>query len=197
MGESLFIEPMKRWFHRKRSTTTIGTKRSAEKDQLAGLPRDIFDPRASTKGEVVHDSATLQAVAKEVTDTHELDLDLTQNVFGGRPAAKGNALAEEADPLRAEGSLLSEVSNEDPSEEGETEQLTTVGQKERAALHHLETLRGVRSGPVEGQAHPHLDLKDVFRKKRSTKPQIKALLKLHGTVDARELSDELHDFIEG
>ena len=40
-------------------------------------------------------------------------------------------------------------------------------------------------------------MKDIFRKKTATNPQVKALLRRHDRVNARDLADELNEFAKG
>ena len=48
-----------------------------------------------------------------------------------------------------------------------------------------------RSGAGEVLDSLPVSLKDVFRKKVATKPEVKALLQRHGTVTAAEVAEEL------
>ena len=229
MGESLFIEPMKRLFQKMRPKKAEGPEMPEEEAQLASV-RDVFGLKTPAEGQATGE-ATRRTTAQSTSTgpgeaISELGLDLAQNVFNrgldatpepvvrpiGQPGIESPSTEEEGETRTPEHqpSEIQRVSIESTTEEEGAEETDTAvplvrpisqegaqapqaGQREGASTSSPETPPRTRPASSEVLDSLSVSLKDVFRKKTVTNPQVKALLERHGAVDARELVDELHD----
>ena len=142
---------------------------------------------------------------------NELPLDLANNVFGRSSIVAEEVQVEEPEPAEPlSRPQVTRVSIQDDGEES-TEgdgipepQINVVIQdaQQRPRVPEMPTAPASESQPRprpgSGEVLDSLpvSLKDIFRNKVVTNPQVKALLKRHDRVDGRELVDELRDFAE-
>ena len=235
MGESLFLQPVARWFQKLRSKKAPKPTEPGADDPIREV-RDIFniaptppDAGVQPSQQVVPEPepAGPEAIAEPAPEP-KLDPVLAQDVFGGGAAAGREAPAErsdatqaetpegQADPAypaagREEASMQYESGNPagpEPTLEEEMAQEATVPVAEALPEEdpdgEVPTARPLETASPGGREAPQLarsaagevedalpvSVKDIFKKKTTSNPQLKALLQRHGMVDAQELLEE-------
>ena len=204
MGESVFIQPMKRWLQRKQKSRPVlpaDPDDSFEEDDLASL-RDIFDlsgtgtnldletdpeefnPVGSTTGggsdrNLQEMEARLQALESERSQ-------LMTQLNGGerteslRGAAPDKGLVQRAQVVSSESEDVPTASPVSESDAG-SKPSAGGGLGIASNLHGLDSLPGTLKGAFSGTVE--ID------------QQIRSLAQRRGGLRMKDLSDELYDFV--
>ncbi len=191
MGESLFIEPMKRWLVKKVTDIQVRSQGSDVKHYGSPPRNGESNPGASSKGEIGNGYGPAEVGGSDVKNISELGLDMAQNVFGGRGARLWNEPLRDTDPTVTDANRSREHRNGYHAEEDAVDPSTVNGKQERVSPQRLEELMN----KSDRQSASSKGLKEIFLKKKATDPHLKRLLQRHGAVDARELSSEMRKFL--
>ena len=191
MGESLFIEAVKRWLQRKPTNMTIRFKRFGDNDQDGSSRSGDSDPCPPSNGGMGNGFSYARTELGDVKKVSELGLDLAQNVFGGRRARLWNEPVRDTDSAVNDANRSGEHDHGYPAEgNGEDPSAVNV-ERERGSPQSLEDLMA----KSDRRAASSKGLKDIFLKKKAADPHLKKLLQRHGVVDAQGLCKELREFI--
>ena len=222
MGESIFIEPIKRWLQRKFMRARQPTGIAA--DDPAAYIRGIFDLTS------VPVAMSLGSDELPVGELNQLAPDLVESVFESKAPPSRKAIpieSEESDkalpvsrPItKVSAAAMPENENADASQGQQTvvrpisSDVPQDSVREAAGYGAVdETADGVEpqeelSNPVDEILTPEApvkdsaldflagDLKSIFKRKISANPHTKRLIEEHGTVDAHELVNDLRNLV--
>ena len=204
MGESVFIQPMKRWLQRKQKSRPVlpaDPDDSFEEDDLASL-RDIFDLSGTgTNLDLETDPEELNPVGSTTVGGPDRNLQemearlqalesersqlMTQLNGGERPVssqgtAPNKGLVQRAHPVSSESEVVPTASPVSESDTG-TEPAAVGGLGIAGSLHGLDSLPGTLKGAFSGTVE--------------FDQQIRSLSQRRGGLRMQELSDELYDFV--
>jgi hypothetical protein len=207
MGESIFIEPVKQWLKRNKTTkarTMAIPEAPIEEDELASL-RDIFD--------LDETSAISDTLEIDGTD-YTLDIQ-TAGVKSGTKLEELNARLQALDAEKAR--LMAQINGGNDKTEGVRQTpVLPVGQVQRAEVLPTETqdiptanaFSTTTSEPAQDLASDlngssgfqGLDslpgnLKGAFSSAIQTNPLVHDLSQRRKGIMMQELSDELYDFV--
>lgn len=207
MGESIFIEPVKQWLKRKKTTKPrpmATSEETIQEDELASL-RDIFD---------LDETGAISDTSGIDEDDHTPDIQTT-GVESGRKLEELNARIQSLDAEKAR--LMAQINGVNGDTKGvrqppvlpvsqvqraqvlptETQDIPTANvvstngsepaQDSASDLNGYSGLRGLDSLPG--------NLKGAFSSAVQTNPLIHDLSQRRRGIMMQELSDELYDFV--
>ena len=193
MGESLFIQPMKRWFKRKQTSRPIPPEDlddPFEENDLASL-RDIFelsetgtsvDPLHSVPGELNGGDPDRQLEEMNAR-LQSLELERSQlmaRLNGGEPhESSEGAVTNKGRVQRAQ--VVSSQNEEVPSASPVSQGGTTSKAAAAPDLHELDFLAGTLKGAFSGAVEVDQQIRSLAQRRKGLRMQ--------------DLSDELYDFV--
>lgn len=216
MGEATFTKPFVNWMERRRAKKAAKEAEHAEPEHIDAVSHSLGGASASQREETPEPPAAEPlpaAGAPPLVDegTDQLPLNVRDAFTAAAPvtertppvappsehgfpsvsrvsveSATVEAQEEESSP---EPPPVQRVSVEASAEEGAAEAVSAVRPVEQPAPQQRP-----QSGTREVLDSMPASLRDIFRKKTATNPQVKALLKRHGMVDARDLTEQLNEF---
>ena len=200
MGEATFTKPFVNWMERRRAKKAAKEAEPAERERPTAVSvepdvRDVAPPLVKEAAEPAPAAQPLPvAGAPTLVDegTDQLPLGLRDVFTSAAQVSAAEPAAEPPPPdpvLPSVSPPVQRVSVEASAEEGAAETVSAVRPVEQPA-----PTQRPQSGSREVLDSMSASLRDVFRKKTATNPQLKALLKRHGTVDALDLTEELTEF---
>jgi len=193
MGESLFIEPMKRWFKRKQTSSLIppeDREGQFEEDDLASL-REIFELSETGTGvdplETVPEEPNLGDPDRQLEEMNarlqSLELERSQlmaSLNGGeRPESSEGAVTNKGRVQRAQ--VVSSQNEDTPSASPVSEGGTTSKAVAAPDLHGLDSLPGTLKGAFSGTVEVDQQIRSLAQRRKGLRMQ--------------DISDELYDFV--
>ena len=160
-------------------------------DQLdQDLALNVFDRRSAASQEETEERGSGTDEVPDPTHDGRVEASAEGDTWQGA-GATSHREGPETPPTR-----IRRVTLPDSGEEEDSLPVAVKGifQKEGSAIQQPQIQPRTRPGSGEVLDSLPVSVKDVFRKKVVTNPQVRALLQRQGSVEARELSEQLQEF---